>query len=160
MLTDVRKILLILILVTCWQALAAPGRAQTAPAATPETTPAVHALVGAWLATDGTVFIFRKDGTFHGFDFRPKEIWGNWVTLSATRIGFQSLLHNESYQPQYAIIDKSNKDSKDYIVTGGNSFIKAARPPVEKAEAAVEVVVEPQVHHPGELSAPAKPDDE
>lgn len=122
--------------------------ATPAPALAP--VPAEHVLAGAWLADDGTVFIFRADGTFHGFDYTHKEIWGNWVTLSPSRIGFQSLLHNASYLPQYAIIDKTDRDAMDYIVTRGSSFIHAKRIPLVKAEDAVEVVVEPQVQRPGE----------
>ena len=122
--------------------------AAPSPAIAP--APAEHVLVGAWLATDGTIFIFRADGTFHGFDCAHKEIWGSWVTLSASRVGFQSLLHDRSYRPQYAIIDKTDRDAMDYIITGGTSFIHAKRIPLTKAEDAVEVVVEPQVHQPGE----------
>jgi hypothetical protein len=113
-----------------------------------------HVLVGGWLAEDGTIFNFRSDGTFHGIDWRSKEIWGNWVTLSDTRIGFQSLLHDSSYEPQYAIIDKTNHDAMDYIVTGGDSFIHAKRISPDKADAATELVVEPRLHYP---TPPAKP---
>ena len=115
---------------------------------TQETNPPKHALVGAWLATDGTIFNFHDDGTFHGIDFRKKEIWGNWVTLSPARIGFQSLLHDSSYQPQYAIIDPKNKNEMDYIVTGGTNFIHAKRIATEKANTTIEMVAEPQVHSP------------
>ena len=46
-----------------------------------------HALEGGWLADDGTVFVFRPDGTFHGYDFRKHEIWGNraWRSFQADR---------------------------------------------------------------------------
>jgi hypothetical protein len=114
-----------------------------------------HVLVGGWLAEDGTIFNFRPDGTFHGIDWRRKEIWGNWVTLSDTRIGFQSLLHDSSYEPQYAIIDKANHDAMDYIVTGGTGFIHAKRIPPDKADAATELVVEPSLHYPEPPPKPA-----
>jgi hypothetical protein len=108
-----------------------------------------HPLEGGWLADDGTVFVFRPDGTFHGYDFRRREIWGNWVALSPARIGFQSLLHDSFYDPQYAIIDATNSARMDYIVTGGNHFIGARRVDPAEADAAVRMVVEPQVHRPG-----------
>ena len=107
-----------------------------------------HALEGGWLADDGTVFVFRPDGTFHGYDFRKNEIWGNWVSLSRVRIGFQSLLHDSFYNPQYAILDEMNHDRMNYIVTGGNNFIGARRVDPEEAAAAVRLVVEPKVHRP------------
>ncbi len=103
---------------------------------------------GGWLADDGTVFLFRPDGTFHGYDFRKREIWGNWVTLSNVRIGFQSLLHDSFYNPQYAILDATNRDRMDYIVTGGNHFIGARRVTPEEASAAVRLVVESALHRP------------
>jgi hypothetical protein len=109
-----------------------------------------HPLEGGWLADDGTVFVFRPDGTFHGYDFRKREIWGNWVTLSDARIGFQSLLHDSFYNPQYAIIDATNRDRMNYIVTGGNHFIDARRVDPGEAAAAVRLVVEPAVHRPGD----------
>lgn len=108
-----------------------------------------HPLEGGWLADDGTVFVFRPDGTFHGIDWRKREIWGNWVTLSPSRIGFQSLLHDSFYNPQYAIINATNTARMDYIVTGGNNFIAARRVPPAEAEAAVRLVAEPQVQRPG-----------
>lgn len=107
-----------------------------------------HRLVGAWLASDGTIFHFRSDGTFHGIDYRKREIWGNWVTLSNSRIGFQSLLHDSFYQPQYAIIREADSDKMDYIVTGGVHFIAASRIDPAKADAAIEMVVRPDVHVP------------
>lgn len=107
-----------------------------------------HPLEGGWLAEDGTVFVFRPDGTFHGYDFRKREIWGNWVTLTPTRIGFQSLLHDSFYNPQYAIINETNRARMDYIVTGGNHFIGARRVDPREAAAAVRLVVEPEVHRP------------
>lgn len=107
-----------------------------------------HLLEGAWQAEDGTLFHFRNDGTFHGIDFRKREIWGNWVTLSETRIGFQSLLHDSYYSPQYAVIDKSSKDQMDYIVTGGTHFLHATRIPTAKADAAIELVAGPGLHLP------------
>lgn len=143
-----QKLCLPVLFALCLVALSSFSPAQNespAPAAPPE-----HVLVGAWQASDGTVFIFRKDGTFHGYDFRKREIWGNWVTLSPSRIGFQSLLHDSFYRPQYAIIDKADKDTMNYIVTGGTTFIEATRLEVAKAEADVEAVVQPQIHQPGE----------
>jgi len=107
-----------------------------------------HPLNGAWLATDGTIFHFRDDGTFHGVNLNHREIWGNWVILSDRRIGFQSLLHDSYYRPQYAIIRESNKDEMDYIVTGGNRFILAERIPTEEAITTIEEIVAPQVHNP------------
>ena len=107
-----------------------------------------HPLEGGWLADDGTVFLFRPDGTFHGYDFRKREIWGNWVTLSDARIGFQSLLHDSFYNAQYAILDATNRDRMDYIVTGGNHFIGAHRVTPEEAAAAVRLVVKSAVHRP------------
>ena len=109
---------------------------------------AAHPLEGGWLADDGTVFVFRPDGTFHGIDWRKREIWGNWVTLSSSRIGFQSLLHDSFYNPQYAIINPTNSARMDYIVTGGNHFIGARRVTPDEADAAVRLVAEPQVHRP------------
>lgn len=96
------------------------------PAPAPEPPPR-HALVGAWLARDDTVFVFRDDGTFVGVEMRGREIWGNWVTLDAARIGFQSLMHDVSYRPQYAVISAENPARMDYIVTGGTHFIPALR---------------------------------
>lgn len=109
-----------------------------------------HILEGGWLANDGTVFLFRADGTFHGFDFRKREIWGNWVTLSKDRIGFQSLLHDSYYSPQYAIIDKKDTNQMNYIVTGGTQFISAERLPIEEAEASIKVVIDRTIHNPNE----------
>ncbi len=107
-----------------------------------------HSLVGAWLATDGTIFDFRSDGTFHGIDYAKREIWGNWIELSPARIGFQSLLHTTAYDPQYAIINQDDPDSMDYIYANGNAFIPAQRISVESARSAIELIVEPQIHHP------------
>jgi len=62
-----------------------------------------HALVGCWQAKeDPTVLIFRKDGTFIGQDFKKQRIFGTWVTLNQTQIGFQSLFYSGFYNPQYA----------------------------------------------------------
>lgn len=108
-----------------------------------------HPLEGGWLADDGTIFVFRPDGTFHGIDWRKREIWGNWVTLSPARIGFQSLLHDSFYNPQYAIINATNTARMDYIVTGGDNFIRARRVDPQEAVAAVRLVVEPEVRRPG-----------
>ena len=107
-----------------------------------------HPLVGAWLATDGTIFHFRDDRTFHGLDFRKREIWGNWVILSDSRIGFQSLLHDSFYDPQYAVIRKDDRNAMDYIVTGGTHFIPATRIDPSKADAAIELVIRPGLHLP------------
>jgi hypothetical protein len=107
-----------------------------------------HALEGGWLADDGTVFLFRPDGTFHGYDFRHREIWGNWVSLSKERIGFQSLLHDSFYNPQYALVDPTDKEQMDYIVTGGTHFIRAERISAGEADAAIQMVVKPRIHHP------------
>jgi hypothetical protein len=107
-----------------------------------------HPMVGAWLATDGSIFDFRDDGTFHGIDSGKNEIWGNWVVLSPTRIGFQSLRRDSSYQPQYAIIGTGTPDEMDYIVAGGTDFIHAKRIPTDKANTAIDLVVEPQLHSP------------
>ena len=108
-----------------------------------------HPLVGAWLANDGTIFHFRNDGSFHGIDWRKKEIWGNWVILSDSRIGFQSLLHDASYRPQYAVIRDQYPDRMDYIITDGTSFIAARRTDPAKAEAAIETAIQPGLHLPG-----------
>ncbi|HEV2693997.1 MAG TPA: hypothetical protein VG347_13970 [Verrucomicrobiae bacterium] len=62
-----------------------------------------HALVGCWQAQeDPTVLIFNDDGTFIGQDFKKQRIWGNWVILNKTEIGFQSLYYSGTYNPQYA----------------------------------------------------------
>ncbi len=109
-----------------------------------------HILEGGWLASDGTVFLFRADGTFHGFDFRHREIWGNWVTLSKERVGFQSLLHDSYYAPQYAIIANNDTNQMNYIVTGGTHFISAKRLSIEEAEASIKVVIDRTIHKPRE----------
>jgi hypothetical protein len=114
-----------------------------------------HALEGGWLGDDGTVFLFKSDGTFHGYDMHNTEIWGNWVSLSDERIGFQSLMHNSYYAPQYAIVDTADNDQMDYIIAGGTSFIHAKRLSVDKAEAAIKTVVDPQIHHPKRASKDA-----
>jgi hypothetical protein len=114
----------------------------------PAPAPRNHVLQGAWLADDGTIFIFRPDGTFHGVDFRRREIWGNWVKLSNQRIGFQSLLHDSYYNPQYAIIDPDDANAMDYIVTGGNNFIRAKRIPATEAQFAVDLIIAPEIHRP------------
>jgi hypothetical protein len=62
-----------------------------------------HALVGCWQAKeDPTILIFREDGTFIGQDFNKQRIFGNWVVLNKTQIGFQSLYYSGFYNPQYA----------------------------------------------------------
>jgi hypothetical protein len=126
------------------------------PVISPDALEPKHALEGGWLANDGTVFLFRTDGTFHGYDFRKREIWGNWVSLSDVRIGFQSLLHDSFYNPQYAIIDIANKDRMDYIVTGGTHFIPAKRISTADAEAAIKVVVTQGIHHPQQAAPPSR----
>jgi hypothetical protein len=103
-----------------------------------------HTLVGAWKASDDTLFIFRNDGSFYGVDWKDHEIWGNWVQLSPKRIGFQSLRHDSFYNPQYAVIS-NNENVMNYIVTGGTRFIKAERITIKQAEAAVEKVLEGKI---------------
>ncbi|HSY18631.1 MAG TPA: hypothetical protein VK815_09870 [Candidatus Acidoferrales bacterium] len=62
-----------------------------------------HALVGCWQAKeDPTVLIFRRDGTFIGQDFKKQRIFGTWVTVNKSEIGFQSLYYSGFYNPQYA----------------------------------------------------------
>jgi hypothetical protein len=59
-------------------------------------------LLGCWEAKDSTVQIFRKDGSFIGRDFHGRRIFGAWSELNKSQIGFQSLYHSGSYNPQYA----------------------------------------------------------
>ena len=108
----------------------------------------IHPMQGGWLGADGTVFHFRNDKTFHGYDFRHREFWGNWVVLSDERIGFQSLMHDAFYNPQYAIVDAENEQKMDYIVTGGEHFISAKRIPDNEAVAAINLVIEKSLHSP------------
>ena len=62
-----------------------------------------HILVGCWQAKeDPTVLIFRADGTFIGQDFKKQRIFGTWVVLNKSQIGFQSLYYSGFYNPQYA----------------------------------------------------------
>jgi len=62
-----------------------------------------HVLVGCWQAKeDPTVLIFRNDGTFIGQDFRRQRIFGTWIALNKSQIGFQSLYYSGFYNPQYA----------------------------------------------------------
>jgi hypothetical protein len=62
-----------------------------------------HVLVGCWQAKeDPTVLIFRDDGTFVGQDFRKQRIFGTWIVLNKSQIGFQSLYYSGFYNPQYA----------------------------------------------------------
>ncbi len=136
------KLIIVLVMSVCLSFSCNPdhkGSVATAP---------VHKLEGGWLASDGTVFVFRTDGTFHGIDLRFNEIWGNWVTLSDERIGFQSLLHASFYNPQYAIIDSADQNRMDYIVSDGDHFISAKRIPVEEANASIKTVVERSIHRP------------
>lgn len=108
-----------------------------------------HALIGAWKASDATIFVFRDDGTFHGLDWRKREIWGNWVELSPNRIGFQSLRHDSFYRPQYAVIG-GDKESMDYIVTGGTSFIHSERIPIKEAYTIIERTLRDVIILPGQ----------
>ena len=123
----------------------------------PPATPGVpdHVLVGGWVADDGTIFLFRSDGSFHGVDWKKREIWGNWVGLSDQRIGFQSLMHSSFYNPQYAVINPKNKGSMDYIVSDGTRFISGRRIPPEDAQSRIEAIVEPQVLNPQAPPDPA-----
>jgi hypothetical protein len=114
----------------------------------PQTRVNEHVFVGGWVAADGTLFHFRSDGTFHGADWRKKEIWGNWVMLSDQRIGFQSLLHDSFYNPQYAIINPKNKGSMDYIITDGTRFITARRISPDDAQKRINEIIEPQIIKP------------
>lgn len=98
-----------------------------------ESKPAPHPMIGAWLAEDGTVFRFRADGTFVGIDFRAREIWGNWVAINEQRIGFQSLLSQSYYQPQYAVIS-AKPDEMDYSYSDRPGFIHAQRITEKDAE--------------------------
>ena len=83
-----------------------------------------HPLVGSWKASDGTVFVFRKDGTFIGRDYVNRRIFGNWVELDGSRIGFQTLMHASAYAPQYAEI---TPDGMRYAYSDGSRFVKAKR---------------------------------
>ncbi len=108
-----------------------------------------HTLVGAWKASDDTLFIFRNDGSFYGVDWKDHEIWGNWVQLSPKRIGFQSLRHDSFYNPQYAVISE-NKDAMSYIITGGTRFIKARRIKEKEAATEIEKILDGKIILPGE----------
>lgn len=112
-----------------------------------------HALVGAWQAEDKTVFLFRNDHSFHGIDFVGREIWGTWVELSDTRIGFQSLSYDSSYRPQYAIIRSEDSNQMDYINTGNISFTAAKRIEPEKAQIFIEMTATPLLHLPKKENA-------
>jgi len=83
-----------------------------------------HPLVGSWKASDGTVFVFRKDGTFIGRDYVNRRIFGNWVELDGSRIGFQTLMHASAYAPQYAEV---TPDGMRYAYSDGSRFVKAKR---------------------------------
>lgn len=109
-----------------------------------------HVLVGGWKADDATIFVYRNDGTFHGVDWRQREIWGNWVKLSDERIGFQSLMHASYYNPQYAIVGKSDANRMDYIISDGTRFISATRIEAEEAEVLINASTQQSVHKPGE----------
>lgn len=108
-----------------------------------------HKLVGAWKANDDTIFIFRNDGSFYGVDWREREIWGNWVELSSTRIGFQSLRHDSFYNPQYAVVSDDEK-SMSYIITGGTRFIKAQKIETREASAEIAKILEGKIILPPE----------
>jgi len=91
---------------------------------------AKHALVGAWEAADGTVFIFREDGTFTGRDYVNRRIFGSWVILDAERIGFQSLMHAGVYLPQYAEV---TPQGMRFAYSDGSRFVEAVK--MDPAEA-------------------------
>lgn len=78
----------------------------------------------------------------------------SWKTdgKAPTRIGFQSLLHDSFYRPQYATLRDGDPDRMDYIVTGGTHFIEAERIDLLFARAEVERIIAPQVHQPGQAS--------
>jgi hypothetical protein len=62
-----------------------------------------HVLAGCWQAKeDPTILIFRDDGTFIGQDFKKQRIFGTWIVLNKSQIGFQSLYYSGFYNPQYA----------------------------------------------------------
>jgi hypothetical protein len=109
-----------------------------------------HLIEGAWQATDKTVFIFRHDGTFHGVDYRSREIWGSWVKLSDNRVGFHSLLYDRSYSPQYAVVDPEDRNHMDYIMTGKIKFIETHRMKLADAESFVAQAVSASVVMPGD----------
>jgi len=83
-----------------------------------------HPLVGSWQASDGTVFVFRKDGTFVGRDYVNRKIFGNWVELDGSRIGFQTLMHTSAYAPQYA---ETTPSGMRYAYSDGSRFVNAKR---------------------------------
>jgi hypothetical protein len=83
-----------------------------------------HPLVGSWEASDGTVFVFRKDGTFVGRDYVNRRIFGNWVELDGSRIGFQTLMHTSAYAPQYA---ETAPGGMRYAYSDGSRFVNAKR---------------------------------
>ena len=89
-----------------------------------------HPLVGSWQASDGTVFVFRKDGTFVGRDYVNRRIFGNWVELDGSRIGFQTLMHTSAYAPQYA---ETTPGGMRYAYSDGSRFVNAKRLSAAKA---------------------------
>jgi len=89
-----------------------------------------HPLVGSWQASDGTVFVFRKDGTFVGRDYVNRRIFGNWVELDGSRIGFQTLMHTSAYAPQYA---ETTPSGMRYAYSDGSRFVNAKRLSAAKA---------------------------
>lgn len=90
----------------------------------------LHPLVGSWEASDGTVFVFRKDGTFVGRDYMNRRIFGNWVELDGSRIGFQTLMHTSAYAPQYA---EATTRGMRYAYSDGSRFVNARRLNAAKA---------------------------
>ena len=81
-----------------------------------------HKLAGSWEADDGTIFIFREDGTFIGRDYINRRIFGSWVALDPERIGFQSLMHAGVYLPQYAEVTPRGMR---YAYSDGSRFVDA-----------------------------------
>lgn len=97
-----------------------------------------HPLVGAWHASDSTVFIFRNDGTFVGRDYMNRRIFGNWVELDESHIGFQTLMHAGGYLPQYAEV---TPDGMRYAYSDASRFVDAVK--MEPADAARQIRAAP-----------------
>lgn len=89
----------------------------------------VHPVVGWWLADDSTVFAFHPDHTFIGVDYHGILIWGNWVELDDSVFGFRSLLHTDSYNPQYG---RAVGDKMVYASSFGHGQITSRR--IDEAE--------------------------